>query len=133
MCEHCVEHYVENRKKSNDLVMRYAGKGTKRFFSLDSQAYREGALDAKTKEMLGLVSSFVLRCDDCITYHLIRCKEEGVTDRELEEALNIGLVVGGSITIPHMRRAFSVWEELKQLGAHGDASLLGKQASQEKG
>ena len=132
MCEHCVEHYVEDRKKLNDLVMKYAGKGTKRFFSLDSQAYREGALDAKTKELLGLVASFVLRCDDCITYHLIRCKEEKVTDQELEEVLNIGLVVGGSITIPHMRRAFSVWEELKTLGAQA-APHLGKQSSQDSG
>ena len=67
----------------------------------------------KTKEMLGLVSSFVLRCDDCITYHLIRCKQEGVTTEEVEEALNIGLVVGGSITIPHMRKAFKVWEDIQ--------------------
>ena len=93
--------------------MKYAGQGTKRFYSLDSQAYREGALSAKVKEMLGLVASFVLRCDDCIKYHIIRCHEEGLSDAELEETLFIGLLVGGSITIPHLRRAFRAWEEMK--------------------
>ena len=114
MTEQNVREFTEDREKLNELVMNYASKNIKRFYSLDTAAYREGALDRKTKEMLGLVSSFVLRCDDCITYHLKRCKEEGVSDQELEEALNIGLVVGGSITIPHLRRAFKVWEELKE-------------------
>ncbi len=93
--------------------MEYAGQGTKRFYSLDSQAYREGALSVKVKEMLGLVASFVLRCDDCIKYHIIRCFEEGVSDEELEEALFVGLMVGGTITIPHQRRAMQAWDELK--------------------
>ena len=83
-------------------------------YSLDHQAYQEGALPVKIKELLGLVASFVLRCDDCIMYHVIRCREEGVTDAEFEEALSIGLLVGGSITIPHQRRAFQAWETLKQ-------------------
>ena len=69
---------------------------------------------AKTKELLGLVSSLVLRCDDCVNYHLIQCHDKGITDQELEEALAIGLVVGGSITIPHLRRALQSWDELKQ-------------------
>ena len=104
----------EEREKLNELVMDYANLEVKRFYSLDSQVYREGALPAKVKELLGLVASFVLRCDDCITYHVIRCHEEGVTDEELGEALAIGLVVGGTITIPHQRRAMRVWHELKE-------------------
>jgi AhpD family alkylhydroperoxidase len=114
MSENIIEQFQDEREKLNDLVMKYAGLGTKRFYSLDSQCYREGALPVKTKEMLGLVASFVLRCDDCIKYHVIRCHEEGVTDAEFEEALSIGLLVGGSITIPHQRRAFEAWEALKQ-------------------
>ena len=110
MAEDIIEKFHEERKTLNDLVMQYAGLGTKRFYSLDSQAYRDGALPVKTKELLGLVASFVLRCDDCITYHVIRCHEEGVTNAEFEEALAIGLLVGGSITIPHQRRAFQAWE-----------------------
>ncbi len=106
--------FQKQREELNRLVMEYAGQGTKRFYSLDSQAYREGALSGKTKELLGLVASFVLRCDDCIKYHIIRCFEEGVSDQELEEALFIGLVVGGTITIPHQRRAIQAWNELKQ-------------------
>ena len=114
MSQGIIETFQEERKTLNDLVMKYAGLGTKRFYSLDSQAYREGALTVKTKELLGLVASFVLRCDDCIKYHVIRCHEEGVTDTEFEEALSIGLLVGGSITIPHQRRAFQAWEALSK-------------------
>jgi AhpD family alkylhydroperoxidase len=109
-----IENFQEERQALNDLVMKYAGLGTKRFYSLDSQAYREGALPEKTKELLGLVASFVLRCDDCIQYHVIRCHEVGVTSEELEEALLIGLIVGGTITIPHQRRAMKAWDELKR-------------------
>ena len=113
MSEDIIEQFQKERKTLNALVMQYAGLGTKRFYNLDSQAYRDGALPVKTKELLGLVASFVLRCDDCITYHTIRCHEEGVTNAEFEEALSIGLLVGGSITIPHQRRAFQAWEALK--------------------
>lgn len=113
MAQGIVETFQTERAELNDLVMTYAGLGTKRFYSLDGQAYRAGALSAKTKELLGLVASFVLRCDDCIKYHVIRCHEEGVSDQELEEALFIGLLVGGSITIPHQRRAFQAWHELR--------------------
>jgi len=108
-----IEKFQEERQRLNELVMKYAGLGTKRYYSLDSQAYREGVLPTKTKELLGLVASFVLRCDDCIKYHIIRCHEEGVTSAELEEALFIGLIVGGTITIPHQRRAMAAWDELK--------------------
>jgi len=108
-----VESFQREREALNDVVMQYAQLGTKRFYSLDGQMYREGALSQQTKELLGLVASFVLRCDDCIRYHLIRCHEEGVGDAELEEALGVGLIVGGSITIPHQRRAFAFWQELR--------------------
>ena len=114
MSEGVVDKFQKKREEQNRLVMKYAGQGTKRFYSLDSQAYREGALPTKIKEMMGLVASFVLRCDDCIKYHIIRCFEEGVSDQELEETLFIGLMIGGTITIPHQRRAVQVWDELKK-------------------
>lgn len=108
-----LECFKHERLEGNEAVMRHANLQIKRFYSLDFQSYRKGALPAKTKELLGLVASFVLRCDDCIKYHLMRCHEEGVTDEELTEALNIGLVVGGTVTIPHLRRAYKAWEELE--------------------
>jgi AhpD family alkylhydroperoxidase len=83
-----------------------------RFFALDARTYEAGVLEAKTKELIGLTASMVLRCDDCITYHLIRCREEGATNDELFEAFAVGLVVGGSIVIPHLRRAVATLEEL---------------------
>ncbi|MFO8110636.1 MAG: carboxymuconolactone decarboxylase family protein [Thermoplasmata archaeon] len=106
--------FMDEREKLNETLMKYAGMNIKRFFNLDTNAYREGALPVKTKEMLGLVASVVLRCDDCIKYHLIRCDEEGVTDEEFEEVMSIALVVGGSITIPHLRRAFAKWDKREQ-------------------
>jgi AhpD family alkylhydroperoxidase len=109
-----ISEFQEEREELNQLVMRYAHLGMRRFFSLDSQAYRQGALLSRTKEMLGLVASLVLRCDDCVKYHIIRCHEEGLTSEELVEVLGIGLVVGGSITIPHLRRALRSWDELQQ-------------------
>jgi len=87
----------------------------RRFFNLDTRAYEEGALSSKVKELLGLVASLVLMCDDCITYHVIRCVEEGVSDEEFFDAFNVSLVVGGSITIPHLRRAVERLEECRNL------------------
>lgn len=109
-----LERFHAYRKKMNDRILSTDNLQIKRFFSLDSQAYRKGALPAKTKELLGLVASLVLRCDDCVTYHVERCVEEGVNDAELLEALNIGLVVGGSITIPHLRRAVDRLDECRR-------------------
>ena len=114
MNESKIEKFQKERLRLNDIVMKYAQLETKRFFSLDGQVYRDGALSTKTKEMLGLVASLVLRCDDCVKYHVVRCFEEDVSSKELEEALSIALVVGGSITIPHLRRAFDAWDELYQ-------------------
>ena len=106
--------FNERRKELNDLVMQYADLNIKKFFNLDWRIYRDGALDAKTKELLGLVASIVLRCDDCITYHLLRCKELGYTDRQITEAVSVAMVVGGSITIPHIRRLFEQLDAMSQ-------------------
>ncbi len=108
-----VSEFRKRREAQNEILMKYAGLGMKRFLSLDSQLYREGELPAKVKELLGLTASLVLRCDDCILYHLVRCREEGVSDGELEETLSIGLLVGGSIVIPHLRRAIEHWDGMK--------------------
>ncbi|MBN1827252.1 MAG: carboxymuconolactone decarboxylase family protein [Candidatus Eisenbacteria bacterium] len=109
-----IRDWKEKRNKLNELVLESCGLPVKRFYGIDDQAYREGALPAKTKELLGLIASFVLRCDDCIRWHAIRCHELGVTDEELNEATAIGLVVGGSITIPHQRRLMRDWKALKE-------------------
>ena len=101
------------RTRMNDLILGAGNLTIGRFFALDHRAYEAGALGAKTKEMLGLVSSLVLRCDDCVTYHVIRCREEGVTREELLEVFSVGLVVGGSIVIPHLRRAMARLEEME--------------------
>jgi AhpD family alkylhydroperoxidase len=115
MSKGIIERFRAEREELNEIVMQYAGLDIKRFYSLDSQVYRDGALPKETKELLGLVASLVLRCDDCIKYHIIRCDEEGVTSEELVEALAIALVVGGSITIPHLRRALQAWDELQEV------------------
>ena len=99
------KRFDEERSRLNELVLASGSIGIKRFFALDEQAYEAGALTAKTKELLGLVASMVLRCDECISYHLIRCRDEGTTREEFYEAFNIALVVGGSIVIPHLRFA----------------------------
>lgn len=95
----------EYRKRMNERILSEDSRAIKRFFALDSDVYEKGALDAKTKELMGLVASLVLRCDDCVRYHVDRCLEEGASAAEMREALAIALVVGGSITIPHLRRA----------------------------
>jgi AhpD family alkylhydroperoxidase len=101
------------RAEMNDLILAKGNLTINRFFALDSRAYQAGALGTRTKEMLGLVASMVLRCDDCITYHVARCAEEGVTDEEFTEVFGVGLVVGGSIVIPHLRRAMARLEEVR--------------------
>jgi AhpD family alkylhydroperoxidase len=102
----------------NRKILASGNLQIQRFFNLDTRAYENGALSAKVKELLGLVASIVLRCDDCITYHIVRCVEEGVSDAEFFEAFNVSLVVGGSITIPHLRRAVERLEECRTLGKH---------------
>lgn len=103
------------RSEMNEEILDCGHLGMKRFFALDHQAYEPGALPTKTKELLGLVASAVLRCDDCITYHLLRCGEEGWKRDEVIDALNVALIVGGSILIPHVRRAFARMREIPAL------------------
>ena len=93
------------RQRMNERILGQDNQVVRRFFALDTQTYRAGALDVRTKELLGLVASLVLRCDDCISYHVAQCAEAGVSDDEFFEAFSVGLVVGGSIVIPHLRRA----------------------------
>lgn len=107
--------FREFRERMNERILGEGNLVVNRFFALDGKAYEAGALDVKTKELLGLVASAVLRCDDCITYHLTRCAEEGVTRAAIFETLSVGLVVGGSIVIPHVRRAVARWDELERL------------------
>jgi AhpD family alkylhydroperoxidase len=109
-----IEKFKDEREQLNKAILDRDHRNIQRFFALDGAVYREGALPVKTKELLGLVGSLVLRCDDCITHHLIQVKEAGVTDDEFDEAMSIGMVVGGSITIPHIRRAYKAWGELSE-------------------
>lgn len=104
------------RERMNTEILGENNLVVNRFFALDTRAYEKGALDVRTKELLGLVSSLVLRCDDCVTYHLVRCAEEGLARDEIFEAMSIGLIVGGSIVIPHLRRAVDRWSELERAG-----------------
>jgi AhpD family alkylhydroperoxidase len=104
--------FREFRERMNKEILDEGNLVVNRFFALDGRAYEAGALDVRTKELLGLVASLVLRCDDCVTYHLTRCAEERVTRAEIFETLSVGLIVGGSITIPHLRRAVARWAEL---------------------
>ena len=107
-----LQDFKEFRSRMNDIILGAGNVTINRFFALDNRAYEAGALGVKTKEMLGLVSSMVLRCDDCITYHIERCRQEGATREEFVEVFSIALVVGGSIIIPHLRRAMARLEEL---------------------
>jgi AhpD family alkylhydroperoxidase len=107
-----VNNFREYRKQMNDKILASDNKVMKRIYSIDTLAYQEGALSQKTKEMLGLVSSLVLRCDDCVKYHLEKCHELKVTKEELFEIFSIANLVGGTIVIPHTRRALEYWEEL---------------------
>ncbi|MEJ2678366.1 MAG: carboxymuconolactone decarboxylase family protein [Gemmatimonadota bacterium] len=115
-----VQEFREFRERLNRRILSADNLAIKRFFALDTQAYHEGALDTPTKELLGLVASLVLRCDDCITYHLARCVEEGITDAQLFDTFSVGLVVGGSIVIPHLRRAVDTLDELRAMAPDED-------------
>lgn len=111
-----LNQFREQRKRMNDKIMDLDHLGIKRFFNLDSNTYKPGALDSKTKELLGLVASAVLRCNDCIDYHLEQCAKTGSSMEEITEALNVALVVGGSIVIPHLRHAITTLELLTEEG-----------------
>ena len=109
-----VRQFTEFRKRMNERILAEPNQVVRRFFALDTQTYQAGALDVKTKELLGLVASLVLRCDDCISYHVAQCREAGVDRDEMFEAFSVGLVVGGSIVIPHLRRAVDFLDKLEQ-------------------
>lgn len=115
-----VAEFTAFRKRMNERILAEPNQVVRRFFALDTQTYQAGALDVKTKELLGLVASMVLRCDDCISYHVAQCKDAGVNREEMFEAFSVGLVVGGSIVIPHMRRAVDFLDKLEQ----GEAAAL---------
>lgn len=108
-----IDDFNSYRAKMNDKILSQDNLVLKRLFNLDTNTYAEGALNVKTKEMLGLVASMVLRCDDCIKYHLGKCKDEGISTEEIFEVFAIANIVGGTIVIPHLRRAVEYWEELQ--------------------
>ena len=107
-----VEEFNAYRAKMNEKILAQDNLVLKRLFNLDTNTYDEGALSTQTKEMLGLVASMVLRCDDCIKYHLGKCKEQGVSTAQVYEIFAVANIVGGTIVIPHTRRAAEYWEEL---------------------
>jgi AhpD family alkylhydroperoxidase len=110
-----LEEFRRHREKANEKILASGNLQIQRFFNLDTRAYQTGALSAKVKELLGLVASLVLRCDDCVTYHILRCVEEKVSDEEFFEAFSVALVVGGSITIPHLRQPVERLEECRNI------------------
>lgn len=109
-----VEDFNSYRSKMNDRIMASDSLIIKRIFNLDTNAYAPGALDVKSKELIGLTCSLVLRCDDCVRYHLGKCKEVGLTTEEVQEAMGISTLIGGTIVVPHLRRAFEYWDELSK-------------------
>ena len=108
-----VAQFTAFRQRMNQRILAEPNQVVRRFFALDTQTYQAGALDVKTKELCGLVASLVLRCDDCISYHVAQCRDAGTTREELFEAFSVGLVVGGSIVIPHLRRAVDFLDQLE--------------------
>jgi AhpD family alkylhydroperoxidase len=110
-----VEDFNQYRSKMNEKIMASDSLIIKRIFNLDTNAYTEGHLDLKSKELIGLTCSLVLRCDDCVRYHLGKCKEVGLSTDQVQEAMGIATLIGGTIVIPHLRRAFEFWEELQNV------------------
>lgn len=107
-----VEQFNKYRNQMNERILEGNNLIIKRIFNLDTNAYQAGALDIKSKELIGLTCSLVLRCDDCVKYHLGKCKEVGFTTAEVHEAMGVATLVGGTIVVPHLRRAFEYWDEL---------------------
>jgi len=122
-----LEEFNKFRSEMNDLILEEGDLNTKRFFNLDHKVYQDGKLPAKTKELLGLVSSLVLRCDDCVTYHIIEAVKTGWSKEEIYEAMNVALIVGGSIVIPHLRRAAELLEKLESEQSAEDNSAVEKE------
>ncbi len=127
-----LEAFNVYRDRMNERILEEKDHlGIKRFFNLDTRAYQDGALDRRTKELLGLVASMVLRCNDCIDYHLQQCVDLGFRDEELEDAMNVGLVVGGSIVIPHLRHAVETLDLLRDRGAAPNETAPDEEPNQE--
>lgn len=116
-----LEEFKKFREKMNEEILNRGTLNTKRFWALDGAVYKDGALDSKIKELMGLVASMVLRCDDCITYHMIRCAELNVSDEEFFETFDVALIVGGSIVIPHLRRAVNTLLEIRRMQLNGES------------
>ena len=114
-----LSEFRDYRRRMNARIAEIEHLGIKRFFNLDTHAYEDGALSGKTKELLGLVASLVLRCNDCVDYHIVQCVDAGWTDEELYDAFNVGLVVGGSIVIPHLRHAVETLDLYRERLASG--------------
>ncbi len=112
-----IKEFGEFRQRMNTRILEHDNQVVRRFFALDTQTYKDGALPLKTKELLGLVASLVLRCDDCISYHVAQCLEAGANRDELFETFSVGLVVGGSIVIPHLRRAVDFLDQMQEQSA----------------
>ncbi len=123
-----IEQFTAFRKRMNERILAEDNQVVRRFFALDTQTYKDGALDRKTKEMLGLVASLVLRCDDCISYHIAECQTAGVSREQFFEVFSVGLVVGGSIVIPHLRRAVDFLDQLESADAASAAPGCDQQA-----
>ena len=117
-----VAAFTAFRQRMNERILAEPNQVVRRFFALDTQTYQAGALDVKTKELLGLVASLVLRCDDCVSYHVAQCRQAGISRDEMFETFSVGLVVGGSIVIPHLRRAVDFLDRLEQGEAGSPAS-----------
>lgn len=109
-----VKQFNEYRSKMNEKILDSDSLIIKRIFNLDTNAYQEGALDVKSKELIGLTCSLVLRCDDCVKYHLGKCHDLGFSTQEVNEAMGVATLIGGTIVVPHLRRAFEYWEELQK-------------------
>ena len=114
MAKELIDEFRSYREKMNARLLAQDNKVIKRIFNLDTNTYKDGAISAKTKEMLGLVSSMVLRCDDCVKYHLEKCFEHNISTKEIMEIFAVANLVGGTIVIPHTRRALEFWEELNK-------------------
>ena len=113
-----VEKFNTYRSKMNDKILSEDNKVIKRIFNLDTNTFKAGHLDVKTKELLGLVASAVLRCDDCVKYHLETCFKEGITKEEMMETMSVATLIGGTIMIPHLRRAYEYWETLEEINSN---------------
>ena len=109
-----IQQFNDYRSRMNEQILAQNNKVINRLFNLDTNTYADGALSSRTKEMLGLIASMVLRCDDCIKYHLGKCKEQGVSTEEMFEIFSVASIVGGTIVIPHLRRAVEYWQALEQ-------------------